>query len=380
VAATKPINEYFFVGLVFYGFYRMVQNKGISLNVYSKKVIFFILIPSFIVFFTGDLIYGNGLGDVVQGLRLFMVPILIPWLMARYGIFEKISYKHIGYTIILLAIVSVIYGIYQKYTFTGNIETLWFYKFFNKLDQNPVELGSFNFIRDEKLRVTSWYVSPIMYSLSLAMALVYILSKIFSKRLPALVYLFYSAVIGLLLFGIFESQTRIGLFVFLLSFLVLLLRATFKFLIPYWIYLLAPLSAIAATILSLIFGFTDDLSALGRLKQYASIMLYFAPAGNGFGAESVLTFFDSYYLSLISLFGVFCVLPIAFIFFCSKTLFAYAVGTKAYTHYFVIATFIMSLTMIYTFAFQFTAGSYIYKLFFFMVFFSFSKFEKFSRN
>lgn len=376
VALTKPISEYFLLCLIIYGIFKIIRKKGFQLNVYTKRVISLLLVPSLIVLFSADIIHGNEVGDIIQGLRFFIIPIIIPWLMARYNLFDQVSYKNVGYTIVFLAVTSVVYGIYQKYTFNGNIETLWFYDFFNKMDENPVEIGSFNFIRDDKIRVTSWYVSPIIYSLSLAIAFVYIISKLFLKRLTAASYLFYTLVSIFFLFGIFESQTRIGLFVAMLSLMVLLLRRTFRFSIPYWIYLIAPLSAIVVTCLSLILGFTEDLSALGRLKQYASIMLYFYPSGNGFGAASVLSFFDSYYLSLMSLYGVFFVFPLAFLFFCSKKLFICAGRMRSYTHYFIVATFIIALTFIYTFAFQFTAGSYIYKLFFFMVFFSFSKSEK----
>jgi len=367
LAVLKPYNEYLFLILLFRFIVSTVQHKK-SKNALADSIILALIVPSFIVLCANDLSRNLNLSDTISGIRIYLLPILTPYLMYKAKWFNSLNTKKILSFLFTISIISVIYGFFQRQGFNGSVRSLWFYNFFNQYTENLVEIGPYNFIRNDVLRTTSFFVSPIIFSISLAIPTIYVLELLISKnKLFSRKYLLFVLVI--LCYGLLICETRVGIIVSIISIAIHLVPKFFKFKYAYRIMLFVPFLAMILTFLSLIFGYTDDLSALGRLTQYASFFEYFQPLGLGFNNEYVLTRFDTYYMSVGLVYGGLLIFPVWFYLRINKFLYKVVLlNIDSPDFLFLKSTLALSLTFIYSFAFQFTAGAYQYRVMFFLIF------------
>jgi hypothetical protein len=311
--------------------------------------------------------YGNKNFDVFKGLRLYMGSILAFLLLFRSGIFDKIDLKLVFNCIIFVCTISSIYSIYLDSKFLGDLRILWFYDFVDSI--NPIEIARFNYIRDDKLRASGFFISPLIQSTLLGLVSLYLLVSCLSgaeqKNL-----VFKCLLLAVNLYGIYLCRTRIGTFILAIG-LILAFGVVFYDKLKYFHSFGFTFFLIFVTFFSLLFGLTSDPSALGRIPQYLFLKENFQFFGFGFGHPSTLTVFDSMFVSAALALGVFSafyfIIPIGICFnldkikgFLSKT------NDDSKIRFAVIYGF--SFSILYMFAFQFTLGSASMHLFYFLSF------------
>ena len=378
VAVLKPYNEYMTVILTLRLIISSIQHKKSSVKNIDKMMLYLIG-GSLLILLFNDFATKIDLGATIAGLRIFLLPVIIPYLMLRANWLKYISERKLLYALFAITVVIVLYAIVQKSEFNGDIRSLWFYEFFKQYPENPIDEGPYNFIRNDVLRSTSLFVSPIIYSLAVAFPTIFLISLILFKS-----KILSRATAGILamifIYGLIIAETRVGLVIIAIGTAILLIPRFVKVRYAYKLMVSVPILAVIVTFWTLISGYTDDLSALGRLTQYASFFDYFKLLGVGFYSELVQTKFDAYYMSLALLYGIFIVLPIYFYISINKTVYKTVLLNDGGDNIFSKAVLTISLTFIYSFAFQFSAGAYPYRLLFFLVFLVISKFNNEKKN
>lgn len=336
----------------------------------TKKVVnraaWFILCPA-LYFIIISIINKAEISISLQGVRLFFGAIIYPYIFYISGLLTNVSLTRIKQVLVFMLITSLAYSLYQDFTFSGDLSSLWFYDYFQGMVD--FESGDFNFIRNDKLRVTSFFVSPIIATLffSTTALLLFLLEK---KKFYQGLFFF------LALYGAYLTRTRIGL-IYVVLFIILFLIYR-KWSINYTI--LATLFAVIITLVSLQFGISDDLSALGRLVQYQDFFIMFTPFGNGVSEEYIIKF-DSYIISIFFFIGYCGFLVIwSIIYLIKLTDKIFLVTEDPRFKYFIVFIIINSLCMIYEFFFQYMAGNYTYKLTFFLLFIALSSLQNKEKN
>jgi hypothetical protein len=367
----KPYNEYLLVFLTFNFCLMSAQGIGFK-HTNADKAVVVLLFSSLFVLLLNDFSTNINFGDTVNGLRMYLVPVFVPYLMYKANWFDKINFSTFLYGLFSISIVIVIYGTIQKNNFNGDLKSLWFYGFFSTFPENPVEVGFYNYIRNDVLRTTSFFVSPIIYSISVAIPAVYAVGALITKS-SLIRKWFLILVILTSLYGLVIAETRVGLIILIIGAGILIVPRVLKKKYALMVMPSIPLFAVVLTFISLLYGFTEDLSALGRLVQYFSFFEYYKIFGLGFNNEYVLNYFDTYYMSIALLYGVLVVFPIYFFVDLNRFLYKAVSGGVGNDGAFMETTFAVSLTFIYSFAFQFTAGSYPYKVLFLIIFVVFAR-------
>lgn len=366
VGLLKPYNEYLFIFLLL-KIALLKISKIKSKKILVDNIFLYLILSSLAVLLLNDFSANIDPISTVLGIRIYLLPIFLPYLMYKANWLGKIDKKMLLAALFIFSLVTIGYGIIQQFSFNGNVNSLWFYKFFNINGENPVETGFYNFVRNDKLRTTSFFVSPIIYSIALAMSSVFVVTllitpnKMFKKATLILLLIAFS-------YGLIIAETRVGIFIVAMaSAMLFITRFTARKKI-YKLITLIPIVAVILTFGTLAYGYTDDLSALGRLVQYLSFFKYFKPMGLGFNSEYVLTMFDTYYMSLALVYGVFIIFPIYFYYKINNVLYQKILDLSGLDLLFAKCVFILSLTFLYSFAFQFTAGAYQYRMLFFLIF------------
>jgi hypothetical protein len=374
----KPYNEYLFLFLIFSFLLSTAQKITQKHRVVDRAMLFF-TIPTLFVLLINDLLTEVNIGDTIMGIRMYLLPIFVPYLMYKISWFDKINYKSFLSWMFGITIFVICFGIFQRFTYDGNLQSLWFYGFFNSFPENPVEAGFYNFIRDDVLRTTSVFVSPIIYSIAVAIPSIFAVGLLMAKsdmfKKWQLILL-----IAFSLYGLFIAETRVGLLILIIAtgiyFISVFIREKYALIfMP-----LLPLMAVLLTFLTLIYGYTEDMSALGRLIQYISFFDYFEVSGLGFNSEFVLSLFDTFYMSIALVYGIFVVFPFYFFFKVNRLLYKAAGVFRNREKVFAKAVYVISLTFIYSFAFQFTAGTYPFKLLFLLLFLVLAKYTDYEKS
>lgn len=334
--------------------FRALQQDRLVINREDKKFLEFIILPM-VLSSTMSLINGDGIGNIIAGLRLYFIPLIIPYILYRNGFLSNIIISRVVYTLVVLSLICLIYGIFQVNDFSGDLSELWFYKNSQvSFVENTIDSASFNFIRDGDLRATGPFVSSI------------ILTTLFA--VVAIITLFNTPkVIGIpafliLLYGINSTHTRVGFIVVGLSICIYLFDR-FKYIkTTYWKLISIPIIVVFFTFISIALGFVTDLSSLGRVVQYVNIPSIFTPLGYGVGSQFSMIKFDSLYISALMGMGLFSILYVYYIFYLTYKLYEKRESVFAYS------IMLLLICCIYLFAFQFTAGSASLKILYLMIF------------
>jgi hypothetical protein len=320
---------------------------------------------------------GTDFMSVFLGWRMYMMPVLWSFLLYKTSIFKQTPSRLIVYFLAMASIVVVLFGIYQNLTFYDNLRNLWFYDFIDKL--NPIEDHPFDFIRDDQLRVTSIFVSPLIYACFLSYTLLLLVFYLVMRKRQTVKRIVAVLLLAFIVYGQILSRTRIG-------FIILVVGLCCSFLIYFkpssklGLSIFIPFLFLITTMMSLIAGVTEDLSALGRLIQYASLASNFVLAGLGFGAELTNVYFDSLYISVFILFGAFALVYLWLYYVLLKKVNSFSLYVKLieenfYNSLLYYSSYGFFFSFIYTFGFHFSIGSATIQIFYLMLFYFISKFE-----
>jgi hypothetical protein len=254
--------------------------------------------------------------EIYLGWRAYILPFALCLLLYLNDAFKGFEIKSFWKMVICLGLVSLVGGLCQWILFSKHdlsitmqspnfleqgqkiLKDFWFFDKFGALHM----LRSWpNFVRNNSLRVTSFFVSPIAFAEFLAIPTILLLAKMvylekgFSKMNDLLILI-------LLLAGSYFSNARIGILVLMLSFIVLLLLASGKFRSDILWTMVS--GVVLFTICALgLFGVGGE-SAQGRLRQYREMIDNVSFRGYGFGSEFATAYYDSLYISVILLFGL----------------------------------------------------------------------------
>jgi len=378
---SKAWKEYFIGGLLLYN---MMQRRSTGFGVVSVRV--FRIAAVICVLSALGLAIGlmrSGLGDGIQQWRRYFVPLLLALLIAASDLPRRISARRAINLLIALACVMAVFSLYEYLSFTGDFTKLWYYEFVAR-SKESIETESrmlqYQFMRDDSLRATGFFISAIEYSLFNAMVIAYAVLSIpntrgFDRRLRLLL------VIALLLAGEVVANVRIGWVMLALTLLCALQLHVYR------IRSFAKLAAMPVAMLLFSFAMivvarTDlDASSVGRLAQYASVPAQFRPQGYGLGAitNNGETYKDSWYISVLMVFGVASVGYVWLMFSpVTKALRRLGSGPQsglaadraAYTM--ALGTISLSIAQLYVFGFHYSTGLshlYVVQIFMFLVWF-----------
>ncbi len=305
--------------------------------------------------------------EMFKGFRMYLLFFTGLILFYQTSYFNKINIKLVFTIFIAFTTASALYSFWIDAIFVKDLRVLWFYDFVNQI--NPIELARYNYIRDGGLRACGLLISPLIQSILLGFSSL-VLSLFILKRPKAEKKLWIIVLLGIQIAGLYLCRTRIGWFVLGGGLLLALLHFYHHRLTLYQAFLF-PVCLIVMTLFILIFGFTNDPSALGRIPQYIHLFSDFNWFGLGFGHPSTLTYFDSMYISAGLTFGITGLLYMSIPVMACALLHA---ERKKYQDVnqpeslFFAAAYGFSFILLYVFAFQFTLGSPTVLMFYFLVY------------
>ena len=335
----KSIQEVMIVAIITVFMARIAKCGKIRINIVDNLILGIILITVISIFIS--LVKGDGISTIIQGLRLYFIPILIPYTLYKYKCFDNLNIRTLVWFIVILSSFLVIHSFWQVFTFNGDLRSLWFYDFYNSAEKNPIDTAAYNFIRDNRLRATSIFVSSITLSVAFyVFFIIFVTTKIRLWKLWTIL-----SVIGIEL-----SQTRVGYFLIIISLGIYFQK---KIMPRNKHYYLIPICAVITTFISLIFQITGDESALGRLVQYASFPMNFTLYG-------IFALFYIYvYYKMITI-------------VINQNISNNNISNKT----FITGNCIIALSFLYLYAFQFVAGSFTMSLVWMLIFISLSKLQQ----
>jgi hypothetical protein len=315
-------------------------------------------------------IHGSPPEQIIQGFRLYLILPFSLFLLLESGIFNKLPIFHAAILLIGFCCLSVVYSLWLDTQFKGELCFLWFYDFVDKI--HPIEAARFNYIRNEGLRATGFFISPLIQSAILGFVSLISLSFVLEKKGTLVTRLPYLLIAILLVGGLYLCRTRIGWIILSGGFIQWLSLQFFnrnRFYNPFYL----PAFFVILTFTWLLSGFSSDPSANGRLDQYAFCFENFKFLGYGFGHVFTITLFDSLIISSALLFGIFSIfylmIPIGVCYFISQIPLN-RTNYKNYmdTNFLYKPIFGFSFFILYMMAFQFTTGGPTIQLFYWFSF------------
>jgi len=366
----KSWMEYGFIALLILIFNRVFASD-FKFEINNEVIIFMILTGFSILGFVTGIVNGDAVSKIGLGWRSYLLPMFLFNGLVWLGFFKEFNFKLYNRFLIGLFFLISISTFHQYITFNKELSELWFYGYFEKGLDTSLDLSPYNYMREGSLRSTGIFVSPLVNSMIFSFFSMLMIGNVFftlriEKRL------FYIVLLGMSLVGLYLTNTRIG---FILLF-VGVLTSFFYFIKGFknfWILFLMPLMLIVVTFLSLIFGYINDLSALGRLFQYSEFLGYFKIIGLGYGNERVNVYYDSWFISIALLFGIFSIFYLGFYLLLIKRLHLQPMLKnkqilKEKENVFYFTTYSFSFSLIYLFAFQYSTGGAVLLIFYLLNF------------
>ncbi len=370
VGFLKPYFEYLTAFLAF-----MVLRRSPGLTIFNTQARQFLLLlfPALIVILLNDLTPGRRLPDLLQSLRLFLLPILFLFLLFRYGAFRAVRPAFVVNSLIWVSVLVALAGSIQKLGYKGDVRDLWFFDYFKTWFPHPVLAGKANYVRNDSLRVTGIFVSPITQTIALGIGVVLLAARQIFEPMTLRKRAWGLFLMVALVYGQWQTSTRVGLIMDALGIAVLLGSRLLPRLRG-WLYLI-PVAAVGATFASLLSGGVKEESALGRLVQFADLPQFFRVRGLGFSHPMVATYFDSYLITLVLLFGGLIIFP--FLFFWKINRPVVQLLKACPRSVLLNATLALCSSFLYLFTFQFIAGSWPYRVYFLLLFYCWFAYEQY---
>lgn len=278
--------------------------------IFSKKVILLSLVSLSMLLLWGD--YSE---SSIKTFRSLVMPIFISFVIVGL-LHQGTEYrclKLFKFSCILFFI-SSLYGVYQSFTI-DSISGFWYY---DLLVNHGFELNEWDSFRGGKVRISSFFTSSLDFSFFIVLGLVsyiayfYFFAKTISKTLiwgGGVIFLFFVILISTV------RTAQISLVLCIINFIFIMFWKNNSHV--FWFGLLSSLCLTAFTFYYLSAGYSDELSALGRIMQWKEVfyLVLSHPMGMGLGyiGPSEEIWYDSFLLNCFSTIGVFSFVIVAFI-------------------------------------------------------------------
>ena len=250
----------------------------------------------------------------------------------------------------------LLFSYYQLNHYT-NVSDLWFYDAFSK--DSDLDDYKFLYFRNDRVRAPSFFDGPINASLFFS----YMFCLFWGQRKKIVNKI---VVLTIPLIGVYLSNTRIGFAVICLYIVAYFFKKQ-----SYKKLCLLPMSMIFITIASLIFGYYEEASALGRIVQYANFFNDFNLIGLGLSSSEILVKYDSFFISLFLGLGFVSLFFYNFFYtFLRRTYFC--IQKRLYISDITICLYLLTIISIYIIAFQFYAGYASYKIYVLFLFYAYN--------
>ena len=276
-------------------------------SIVSKHKYQLVLIFGFLILylFCGDLSMASA-----RSFRALSAPIFISLIVASILNVYSLEYK-LSLIFKILVAMTLISGVYAVYQYISIVEESEFW-YWNLLIDKGHELETFNSIRDDQPRMSGFFTGTLELSAVILNSAVLILSILFQKlkrgqfsgSLAVLLMLFV-ACSALIAYGTVRNSIigliSISFFMMILQFVKSKGATTF---LGYIFFI-----ALTAAIFSyLALGYTDELSAIDRVRQWAEIIELMQTQIFGYGFSQIghgqRFWFDSFWLNLIAACGI----------------------------------------------------------------------------
>lgn len=270
-----------FLLVLFFGEFSKHRLKG-NIFVFVLIIIFSILG----IFRAGTAAYFS------QFLNLIVpICILIVFSCINNSLISKREMQKIFFLLFICCFFNCVYAVYLVKTFDGD---------FSKLYISRAKFQPYNYLRNGKLRAFGFLNSAVIFSNYLSLVLVCLFFTLKKKKYFVIRFLFFSFV----LYSLFLSGSRTNIFALFVAFFLLLAFNKHRF-----FCFLASIFSIILILLFVTLTSGLDLSALGRIKQYADAFMLFMrnPIGYGIGYASFpsgVISFDCAILVVLVNFGV----------------------------------------------------------------------------
>lgn len=240
--------------------------------------------------------------DSVRFLRSILSPLIFP-LVLTLLIYDDVRRggNFLFNVYLALFFVACLYALSQFY-FVKEMEDFWYY---NPLVAKGFELMPWDSFRNGHPRISSFFTSSLEFSFYVVISIFFIWMNVnnsyrITNRKKAFSY--FVVVLGVII--LFLSTVRSAQIVFLYFTACLFLVSFFVYINRMAFWFLMPVFLVITTFCYLIFGFTEDLSAIGRITQWSFVfenLLNSGLAGHGFHSvgPGAKQWFDSYILNLL---------------------------------------------------------------------------------
>lgn len=386
----KAWQEYLFIFLIIR--YLIIVKPTIDNINKQLKIPFFILTLISIYSILVSIMLKIEPMKVLLGYRSYLFPLFIPYLCYLNKLFVGVKPKFLLKYILIYIFACLCLAYYQRILFheCGGNEfivdfsnkesylvmdkifdhTFWYSNFFDM----SIMGNWYDRVRDFNVRATSFYVSPLIYSLLMNLCLTLLsIYIIYSKRI---IYRFFFIVgIFICLLGIHYSQVRSSyIFLFISLFSIFLLKYKNK---SYRYIFFFPIILVLLTFLKLEF-LGGEGSSIARLIQIKYFITEFSIIGKGLGSIEADVKYDSMFISSLFAFGALGLYFFHFHFKLVQIVFNNIKEMDSQFIFYPIGIFIISsfMGLIYFSFFQYTIGSPTLKIFYFFIFYFLSNVER----
>lgn len=254
------------------------------------------------------LLYGDFSGGSVRMYRAFVVPLLIGMSAAIW--FQSASTERklseIAWLIIVMSLLTSIYAVYQYCTIT-QAQQFWYWPL---LKAKGFDVQPFNSMRNGLPRVSGFFTGTLEFNAVILNSAAMILAALLNPRSrtvrrqywlwPLLCLFFCMILIGSV------RTALIGLVCVIMT--LFMIRRMHSVWTICCIGYMQFFGLTTAIFVYLVFGYTEDLSALDRVRQWSEILsgLWSRPMGYGFGevGPGQAYWFDSLWLNLLATCGI----------------------------------------------------------------------------
>jgi hypothetical protein len=281
-----------------------VARRGATRSCYLGLVVCLLVVSAYGI--QRGLASAAGALKILTCARDFALPVIVA--LAGLALGRRVSSRVLMSAILLSIAAAGVVAAYQVATFDGDTTKIWLHQLFGDV-QEGVAFADFNYVRDGRLRATAFFSSPLEYSFTVLLGLFYLTFRLRYAKGLVLKALTFTALAGLFA-AAYLSNTRSWLIAYAVGVCATVLfcrRAKAGRKGPSLV--LVPALAIIATLLYLYSSFdvAKDMSALGRLAQYAGApeFVHAHPGGVGYGMVGPKATYapDSTFLTAVYNFG-----------------------------------------------------------------------------
>ena len=249
-----------FLLILFFGEFSKQKLKG-NIFVFGLIIIFSIL----------GILRTNIAAYFSQFLNLIVpICILIVFSCINNNLISKRDIQEVFLLLFICCFFNCVYAVYLVKIFDGD---------FSKLYISKAKFQTYNYLRNGKLRAFGFLNSAVIFSNYLSLVLVSLFFSLKKKKYFIIRLLFFI----LVLYSLLLSGSRTNIFALFVTFFLLHIFNKHRFLC-----FLASIFSIVLILLFVTLTSSLDLSALGRIKQYADAIILFMknPIGYGIGYAS----------------------------------------------------------------------------------------------